>query len=136
MSSVFIDTGAFVAFLDGSDRSHAAVAALFAAPPRRLFTSAPVLAEGYGWFLHRLGESAARQFLALLDELPALEVVDTDPKHRIAIRRKLDAHRGRKLTWVDASSLEVCRSRKIATVWGVDLDLAIEGARVLPGPPG
>lgn len=136
MSLVFVDTGAFVAFLDASDRSHSAVRALFAAPPRKVVTSAPVLAEGYGWFLHRLGESAARQFLTLLDELPGLEVVDTDPKHRAAVRRKLDVHRGHKLTWVDASSLEFCRSRKIATVWGVDLDLAIEGARVVPGPPG
>ena len=48
---------------------------------------------------------------------------------------KLDQLRGVKLTWVDASSLVFARERKIATVWGTDSDLLLEGATVLPGPP-
>ena len=56
--AVFLDTGIFVAFLDRSDRYHAEATGLFAVPPRRWSTSLAVVAETYGWFLHRLGEDA------------------------------------------------------------------------------
>jgi predicted nucleic acid-binding protein len=131
----FIDTGAFVAFLDRSDRQHAAAKALFGDSPARLATSVLVVSEAYSWFLHRTGESGARTFRQFLSGLSGLRILDADRGHREAIWKKLDALRGTKLTFVDASSL-VCLEREgISTVWGTDFDLAIEGARVLPGPP-
>jgi len=51
------------------------------------------------------------------------------------VLRKLDRHRGLKLTYVDASSLVLVASARIKTVWGTDAHLGVEGARVLPGPP-
>ncbi len=132
---VFIDSGAFIAFLVRRDRLHEAAVRLFATPPRRWSTSVLVVAETYGWFVHRLGEEAARIFRDLLRELPGLEILDTDEAHRAAVSRKLDRLRGVKLTYVDASSLVFIERRKLATVWSTDRHLAVEGSTVLPGPP-
>lgn len=133
--SVFVDTGAFIAFLDRSDSLHEDVATLFAKPPRRWATSLLVIGEAYGWFLHRMGEEAARTFRKLLDELPRLTLVGADAKHHAAVLRKLDDMRGCKLTYVDASSLVWIAAKRIATVWGTDHHLGLEGARVVPGSP-
>ena len=53
----YVDTSAFVAFLDRSDSFHA----LFR---RLLTTSSLVIAEGHGWFLRRYDQRRAIQFLA------------------------------------------------------------------------
>jgi len=129
---VFIDSGAFIAFLLRSDRFHEEVTELFARPPKHWLISSFVISETYSWFLHRRGEDAARSFQKLLDDMPGLQVLDGDPHHRAAVWKKLDALRGVKLTWVDASSLVWLETREIETVWGTDHHLAVEGARVLP----
>jgi predicted nucleic acid-binding protein len=135
MPPVFIDSGAFIAFLDRSDTLHEPVVAQFARRPRRWFTSVPVVAETYGWFLHRLGEDAARTFRLLIAELPALRVLGAGPPHLAAVHQELERLRGTKLTWVDASSLVNLRRHRIPVVWGADHHLGIEGAKVIPGPP-
>lgn len=86
---VFIDSGAFIAFLVRGDRLHEEAVKLFATPPRRWSTSVLVVAETYGWFVHRLGEDAARTFRHLLPELPGLEILDTDETHRAAVSSTL-----------------------------------------------
>lgn len=135
MTAAFIDSGAFIAFLDASDRSHDAVVALFDDPPARWATSAYVVAETYSWFLRRLGEGKARRFRMLLDDLDGIEIFDSSPQEREATAARLDLHRGRKLTWVDAASLVMLDVEEISVVWGTDRQLAIEGATVVPGPP-
>src|SRR5258708_5517131 len=72
-SSCYVDTSAFIAFLDRSDSHHALFRRLFSAPPP-LETSALVIAEGHGWFLRRYDRRKAVHFLAFLEELPALEI--------------------------------------------------------------
>lgn len=129
---VFLDTGIFVAFLDRSDRYHDAAFELFADPPRRWCTSLAVVFETYGWFLHRLGEDAARTVRLLLGDLPRLEVLELNTSHAAHVSATLDRLRGHKLTWVDASSLVFLKERRIREVWGTDADLAIEGAIVRP----
>jgi predicted nucleic acid-binding protein len=123
----------FIAFLDRSDRYHQPAARLFADPPRRWFTSLAVVAETYGWFLHRLGEDAARTFRLALGDLARLRLLALDAAHHAAVLRKLDRFRGHRLTYVDASSLVFLTELEIKEVWGTDLDLAVEGARVTPG---
>ena len=132
---VFIDSGAFIAFLDRSDALHEEAVTLFSKPPSRWCTSVLVVSESYSWFLHRLGEEAARVFRTMLPELPKLRILDTSRSHRDAVGHKLDALRGTKLTYVDASSLVWLAHREIDTVWGTDHHLAIEGATVVPGSP-
>lgn len=129
---VFLDSGIFIAFLDRSDAYHEAAADLFADPPRRWSTSLAVVSETYGWFLHRLGEDAARTFRNALADLPRLRILPLDAAHHEAVGRKLDRLRGRRLMYVDASSLVFLERFKIREVWGTDGDLALEGATVVP----
>jgi predicted nucleic acid-binding protein len=130
--TVFLDSGIFIAFLDRSDAFHGAAVDLFAAPPRRCFSSLGVVSETYGWFLHRLGEDAARTFRLALADFTWLKVLPLDGEHHAAVLRKLERLRGHKLTYVDASSLVFLDQLRIGDVWSVDQDLAIEGARVVP----
>ena len=129
---VFLDSGIFIAFLDRSDHYHPEAARLFAAPPRRWYTSLGVVGETYGWFLHRLGEDAARAFRLALADLPRLNLAPIDPRLHEATVRKLERLRGHKLTYVDASSLVLLERLDIREVWGTDSDLSLDGARVIP----
>jgi predicted nucleic acid-binding protein len=128
----FLDSGIFIAFLDRSDGYHEAAVGLFSAPPRRWLTSLAVVSETYGWFLHRLGEDAARTFRLALGDFPRLEFLSLDPDHHGAVLRTLERLRGHRLTYVDASSLVFLKQLEISEVWGTDRDLGLEGARVLP----
>jgi len=130
---VFCDSGIFIAFLDRSDRHHEAAVGLFSDPPRRWFSSLAVVSETYGWFLHRLGEDAAHDFRIALADFPRLRLLPLDEAHHASVGRKLVRLRGRRLTYVDASSLVFLERLKVVEVWGTDFDLAIEGARVVPG---
>ena len=130
--SVFLDSGIFVALLDRTDDYHTAALRLFAHPPPKWCTSLAVVAETYSWFLHRLGEDAARSFRLTIAELPALALLSLDPGHHQRVVAKLERLRGRKLTYVDASSLVFMQRLRVPEVWGVDFDLGVEGARVVP----
>jgi len=130
--AVFLDTGIFIAFLDRSDRFHSAAVELFSRPPRRCHTSLAVVSETYGWFLHRLGEEAARTFRLALSDFTWLTLQALDTNLHAAVLGKLERLRGHKLTYVDASSLVFLNRLRIREVWGTDRDLGIEGARVIP----
>jgi hypothetical protein len=90
------------------------------------------VSETYGWFLHRLGEEAARTFRLALADLPRLILLPLDVVHHVAVVEKLERLRGRKLIYVDASSLVFLKMLRIGEVWGTDRDLALEGAHVVP----
>jgi predicted nucleic acid-binding protein len=130
---IFLDSGIFIAFLVRRDRHHEAAEALFFDPPRLWCTSVLVVSETYSWFLHRYGEESARGFRAFLAELRTLTLLEAGLAHHEAVGRKLDKHRGIKLSYVDASNLVWVAEREILTVWGTDHHLAVEGARVVPG---
>lgn len=129
---VFADSGIFIAFFDRSDHYHHVAARLFADPPRRWYSSLAVVSEAYGWFLHRLGEESARAFRLALGDFPRLELLPLDAGHHVEVGKTLDRFRGRKLTYVDASSLVFLEERRIREVWGTDRDLGLTGARVVP----
>lgn len=130
--AAFLDTGIFIAFLDRSDRYHAAAVELFSDPPRRCHTSLAVVSETYGWFLQRLGEEAARTFRLALADFSWLTLHAIDAAHHAAVVEKLERLRGHKLTYVDASALVFLSRLRLREVWATDRDLSIEGARVVP----
>ena len=63
-SEAYVDTSAFIAFMDASDSHHPLFARLFAGPPR-LCTTPLVIAEGHGWFLRRFDRSRGLGFLSI-----------------------------------------------------------------------
>lgn len=131
-SAVYLDSGIFIAFLNKRDQWHAQAVTLFslAKPPWK--SSVLVVSEAYSWFLHRMGEEAARSFVALLGRLHGLELYEATTVHHEAVVKMLDRHRGTKLTYVDASSLCLLEDHRIHTVWATDHHLSLTGATVLP----
>lgn len=129
---VFLDSGIFIALFDRSDSFHDAAKELFQGPTPRWVTSLAVVGETQGWFLHRLGETAARSFLLSLGDFRGLKLLAMDEAHHGATLAKLEKLRGHRLTYVDGASLAFLEKLEIGVVWGTDHHLALEGARVLP----
>jgi len=129
---VYLDAGIFIAFLNRRDEWHSQAVALFSTAKPRWSTSVLVVSEAYSWFLHRMGEEAARSFLALLKRLQGLQLYEADAAHHESTIKMLDRYRGTKLTYVDASSLCLMADHRISTVWATDHHLGLAGAEVLP----
>ena len=87
--AVFVDSSAFIAFLDRSDTYFSIFAQAFAAPPA-LLTSALVVAECHAWFLRRYDRQRARQFLAFIRELPRLTILDVGATELAQSQKILD----------------------------------------------
>lgn len=130
--SVFLDSGIFIAFLNSRDRWHVHARQLFATNQPEFWTSLLVVSETYSWFLHRMGEEAARSFRGLLRNLDGLEILETTMSDHEATERMLDRLRGSKLTYVDAASLWFVSKHRIKTVWATDRHLGLTGVKVLP----
>ncbi|MBI1875790.1 MAG: type II toxin-antitoxin system VapC family toxin [Acidobacteria bacterium] len=130
--AVYLDTGIFIAFLNRRDQWHPQAVALFSTAKPRWSTSVLVVSEAYSWFLHRMGEEAARSLLALLNRLHGLHLYEASTAHHEATVGMLERYRGTKLTYVDASSLCLMADHRISTVWATDHHLGLAGAEVLP----
>jgi predicted nucleic acid-binding protein len=122
----YLDTSAFIAFLDKSDSHHLAFKRLFASPPA-LVTSALVIAEGHGWFLRRYDRHRATQFLAFIETLPALTVQAFDLTELSKVRRALARFGDQNLTLADAHGLVIMTDRRSAICWSTDRHLGLTG---------
>jgi len=131
-AKVFLDSGIFVAFLNKRDHWHEQAVQLFGGPTPPWATSLLIVSETYSWFLHRLGEEAARRFNLLIHNLEGLALLPTSAEHHEEVLKTLDHFRGSKLTYVDASSLALMARHRISIVWSTDHHLGLAGAEVLP----
>jgi predicted nucleic acid-binding protein len=122
----YLDTSAFIAFLDRSDSYHKTFKRLFASPPA-LVTSALVIAGGHGWFLRRYDSRRAAQFLAFIDALPALTVQAFDAAELSKARRVLARFGDQNLTLADAHGLVIMKDRRNAICWSTDRHLGLTG---------
>jgi predicted nucleic acid-binding protein len=125
----YVDTSALIAFLDRSDSHHPLFRRLFSDPPP-LIDSALVIAEGHGWFLRRYDYFRAVQFLAFVQELPALTIQEFEVHElskAVAIVKKFA---DQKLTLADAHGLSIMRDRQTAICWSTDRHLGLTGARL------
>jgi predicted nucleic acid-binding protein len=122
----YLDTSAFIAFLDRSDSYHLIFRRLFAAPPS-LATSALVIAEGHGWFLRRYDRRRAAEFLAFINVLPALTVQAFDGNELQKVRRTLSRFGDQDLTLADAHGLAIMNDRRNTICWSTDWHLSLTG---------
>lgn len=125
----YVDTSAWIAFLDRSDSYHSLFRRLFSDPPP-LVTSALVVAEGHGWFLRRYDQRRAVQFLNFLDVLPALTVQAFDSGELVKVSQLVKKYADQKLTLADAHGLAVMRERRTASCWSTDRHLGLTGVRL------
>jgi len=127
--AAYLDTSAFIAFLDKSDSHHPTFKRLFASPPD-LHTSALVIAEGHGWFLRRYDRYRASQFLGFIDLLPALEVRPFDQAELSKTRAMLSRFGDQNLTLADAHGLVIMEGLQAVTCWSTDRHLGLSGTKL------
>lgn len=130
----FVDTSALYALLDEDDANHEAAAAWMSGPGAEtdeiLVTHNYVVVEATALVHRRLGPAAVR---VLLDAwLPALSVVFVDDAlHRRGVAGYL-ASLGRRVSFVDAVSIELVRDAGLDRAFAFDEDFGREGVTVVP----
>ncbi len=122
----YVDTSAFIAFLDRSDTYHALFRRLFSDPPP-LVTSVLVIAEGHGWFLRRYDQRRAVQFLAFIDALPVLTVRGFDSSELARSSAVVKKFADQNLTLADAHGLALMRELGVTLCWSTDRHLGLDG---------
>jgi predicted nucleic acid-binding protein len=125
----YVDTSAFIAFLDRSDSYHSLFKRLFSDPPA-LVTSALVIAEGHGWFLRRYDHRKAVSFLNFVQEIP-IRVDSFDQSELEKAKAFVKKFADQELTLADAHGLAVMKSRRIASCWSTDRHLGLTGATLV-----
>jgi predicted nucleic acid-binding protein len=125
----YVDTSAWIAFLDRSDSYHHHFRRLFSDPPP-LVTSTLVVAEGHGWFLRRYDQRRAVQFLNFLDVLPGLTIRAFDSVELVKASQLVKKFADQKLTLADAHGLAVMREQHTSSCWSTDRHLGLTGVRL------
>ena len=125
----YVDTSAFIAFLDRSDSYHSSFQRLFSAPPA-LTTSALVVAEGHGWFLRRYDQRRAISCLNFIQELP-IRIIGFDGLELGKAQAFVKKFADQKLTLADAHGLAVMKAQRIAACWSTDRHLGLTGATLV-----
>ncbi len=130
--NVFVDTSAFYALLDASDRRHGEAAAIWKSlieADAGLFSHNYVLVETAALVQRRLGLRALVVFQDDVLPLVSLHWVEED-LHRTAIAI-LRASGQKNLSLVDCVSFEVMRIRGLRTAFAFDDDFKIGGFEIL-----
>ena len=125
-TEVYVDTSAFIAFLDLSEAHHDLFARLFSDPPR-LVTTTLVIAEGHAWFLKRYDRRRALRFLSFIDDLAPLRVTAVGEDELRGARRYVDKFADQDLTLTDAVGLLIQRRHAVRVCWSTDRHLALTG---------
>lgn len=132
-TEAYVDTSALIAFGDRSDSYHFLFRRLFSGPPP-LLTTALVVTEGHGWFLKRYDRARALQFIAMIEEMEKVEVLEVlaaGPQDLHAGARMLRRFADQDLTLVDAMGLQVMTERRTETCWSTDFHLGLTGVQLV-----
>lgn len=124
---VYVDTSAFIAFLDRSDTYHSLFRRLFAEPPA-IITTPLVISEGHAWFLRRYDRIRAMQFLAMVEDMVPLEIIDVGKSEQAGAVKLIRKFSDQDLTLADALGLHIMQLRKIRLCWSTDFHLGLTGA--------
>ncbi len=125
----YVDTSAFIAFLDRSDSYHNTFSRLFSRPPA-LVTSALVVAEGHGWFLRRYDHHRAGEFLMFIEALESFTVLGFDKVELGKSRQVLRTFSDQNLTLADAHGLSLMKDRRSGICWSTDRHLSLTGVKL------
>ena len=123
--SVFVDTSAFLSFLNALDRDHTAAQATWVEliqQDETLITTSYILVETFALVQRRLGLEAIRDFER--DVVPILLTHwITAAEHSIGVAALIAENR-RQLSLVDCTSFQIMRQLGIGTVFAFDQHFA------------
>src|SRR5215210_1657779 len=129
-TEIYVDTSAFIAFVDRSDTHHALFRRLFSEPPA-IFTTTLVIAEGHAWFLRRYDRFRALQFLALIEDLKPLKIAQVGPAEQSGATRLLRRFSDQDLTLTDAVGLHVMHEQGVSMCWSTDFHLGLTDMKLV-----
>jgi predicted nucleic acid-binding protein len=133
---VFVDTGAFVALRNSSEREHdAAREALSSLVSERtpLFTSNYVFAETYTALLIRVGRSEAIEWGRRFRAGAAIELVRVDEALEDEAWSILESHDDKQWSYVDATSFALMDREGTAEAFAFDHHFTQRGLTLIPG---
>lgn len=124
----FVDTSFWVRLRNRSDPRHEECRRLLSLHgDAGLVTSTHVRGETWTFLRRRAGHRSAVEFLDALDRTPRLEVIRPEATHEAAALRWLRRHDEREYSFVDATSFELMKARKLRTVLAFDGDFSAAG---------
>lgn len=132
---IFVDTSAWIAVADSGENTHQAVTTLYKQLLKtsvRLITSDLVIAESQILLRRRMGANAANIFLDSVNHSPSIEIVFMDPETELAAKKVLEKFSDQELSFTDAASFVIMKSRKMRTAFTLDKHFAIAGFRIIP----
>ena len=135
-AELFVDTSAWYPAVVRSHPDHAGVAeAMTERVSRgvRIVTTNLIVSETHALLLHRVGRSAALQFVQAVRESPNLVVDSSAELERDAILQWLVKFADQDFSLTDAVSFAVMKRRKIREALTLDAHFAAAGFGMTPG---
>jgi predicted nucleic acid-binding protein len=116
---ILVDTGAFYALADRSDRNHATAVECLKSIDEELATHPLIVAETWYMLENRLGRSVARRFAdqIALRRIELLAVEADDVTAALVVEQR---YRDLAIGLTDAISLAVCERERITSVFTFD----------------
>lgn len=136
MTRIFVDTSAFVALRNRSEREHASARSELARLVRRrepLFTSTYVFSETYTALLVRVGRHEAIAWGRQMRAGSAIEMVTIDDDLADEAWRLLEEHVDKAWSHVDATSFALMTRERSTTAFAFDRHFEQRGLQVIPG---
>jgi predicted nucleic acid-binding protein len=138
MAEVFVDSSAWLALADRSERHHESVRITYTDlvhRGHRLVTTELVLAEAHVLLRRRLGHDAALRFLDSTGASPRIDVVfSTSAQHARAVE-VLRQYHDQDFSLADAVSFALMTERGIDTALTLDRHFLTAGFVALPAAP-
>ena len=137
-ASLFVDSGAWLAFFSSRDGRHAQADRLIRDALRRkipLFTSDLVLSEVHRLLLYRAGIRPAAAALDVIDKSPSVSVhFSTAALHR-ETRGWLTKFDDQVITYTDAASFALMTARRCKVALSFDRDFVLAGFSLWEAEP-
>lgn len=139
---IFVDSSAWISLIYKHEERHAiAVSFHKSLTPLTLYiTTWGVVSETFTWIRYHVGGDDALRWLAAKErqeQQGVLQVVFPVPQMEVGIRNIIGRFHDQDLSYVDAHSIAVVRSRPdIDAIFAFDHHMALTGLPVLPGPLG
>ncbi len=131
-AEAYVDTSAFIAFMDRSDSYHPLFRRLFSDPPE-LITTTLVVAEGHGWFLKRYDRMRAAQFLSMIEDMKPLRPIGVGQEEFIGGVQIIRKFSDQNISLTDAVGLHLMKTHKIKSCWSTDFHLGLTGVSLVVG---